>query len=99
VQIDEETAIQKPLVFRLRDGEQVVKDLRVSFELATVDFEGGGTGSDKDDIAVFEPETAGQASAITAQRNEKGNRKGSMGIIIIAYESEMAGRTCVCSDG
>jgi hypothetical protein len=41
----------------LGDREQVVEDLRVSFKLTTMDFEGGGTGSDKDDIAVFEPDT------------------------------------------
>jgi hypothetical protein len=33
-----------------------MEDLRVSFELTTMDFEGGGTGGDKDDIAVFEPD-------------------------------------------
>jgi hypothetical protein len=56
MQVDQETAIQKRLILRLRDRKQVMKDLRMSLELTTMDFEGGGTGGDQNDVAVFEPD-------------------------------------------
>ena len=55
MELNPRTAIEDILDLRLWDGKQVLENLRVSRQLSPVDLECGIT-TDKDDVAVVEPE-------------------------------------------